>query len=166
MKPAPRVIFNNILPEEMQFKNTPLDKGAVKDLISEVYQVCGQEVTTEVADAVKDIGFEYAMRSGSTIAVSDITIPEKKDDMLARADSEVESINKQWRRGLFNRTGKKRPDNRCLAEYNIPHRQRSARQHGSAGKYGDHGELGRYQRRFWSNRPAGWPEFIQPKKID
>jgi DNA-directed RNA polymerase subunit beta' len=77
-----RVIFNNILPPEMRFKNVILDKGAIKDLISEVYQVCDQEVTTEVADSIKDIGFEFSMRSGATIAVSDITIPETKNTML------------------------------------------------------------------------------------
>ena len=73
-----RVIFNRILPAEIQFVNQVLEKGGVKDLIAEVYEICGQEVTTEVADAVKDIGFEFAMRSGSTIAVSDITIPAAK----------------------------------------------------------------------------------------
>ncbi len=96
-----RVIFNNILPPEMQFKNLPLEKGGIKDLIAEVYQVCDQEVTTEVADLIKDVGFEYAMRSGSTIAVSDITIPERKDSFIHEADTEVSSINKQWRRGLL-----------------------------------------------------------------
>ncbi|GAP40844.1 DNA-directed RNA polymerase, beta' subunit, predominant form [Flexilinea flocculi] len=96
-----RVIFNNILPPEMRFKNVILDKGAIKDLISEVYQVCDQEVTTEVADSIKDIGFEFSMRSGATIAVSDITIPETKNTMLADADNEVDQINRQWRRGLL-----------------------------------------------------------------
>ena len=47
----------------------------MKDLIAEVYEFYGQDVTTETADAIKRIGFEYAMRSGTTIAVSDITIP-------------------------------------------------------------------------------------------
>ncbi len=28
-----------------------LEKGGVKDLIAEVYELCGQEVTTEIADA-------------------------------------------------------------------------------------------------------------------
>ena len=96
-----RVIFNNILPEEIRFKNSPLDKGAIKDLIAEVYEICGQDVTTEVADSIKNTGFEFAMRSGSTIAVSDITIPDTKDALLAEADNEVESINRQWRRGLL-----------------------------------------------------------------
>jgi DNA-directed RNA polymerase subunit beta' len=58
-------------------------------------------VTTNVADLVKDIGFEYAMRSGSTIAVSDITIPEAKVEILAKAQGEVEGVNRAFRRGLL-----------------------------------------------------------------
>ncbi len=96
-----RVIFNYILPKEIRFKNLALDKGGIKDLIAEVYQICGQDITTEVADSIKDVGFEFAMRSGATIAISDITIPEKKNDMLAEADSMVDGINRQWRRGLL-----------------------------------------------------------------
>ena len=96
-----RVIFNHILPAETQFVNHVLDKGGVKDLIAEVYEVCGQEVTTEVADAVKDIGFEFAMRSGSTIAVADITIPPQKVEILAKASGEVENVNRAFRRGLL-----------------------------------------------------------------
>lgn len=96
-----RVIFNSVLPKEVRFVNQVLDKGGVKDLIANVYEICGQEVTTEVADRVKDIGFEYAMRSGSTIAVADITIPSSKAEILEKAQQEVESINKSFRRGLL-----------------------------------------------------------------
>ncbi len=98
---AGRVIFNRILPPEVQFTNDVLDKGGVKDLIAEVYEVCGQEVTTEVADRIKDIGFEFAMRSGATIAVADITIPPEKVDILAKATQEVENVNRAYRRGLL-----------------------------------------------------------------
>lgn len=96
-----RVLFNSILPESVQFRNIKLDKGGVKDLIADVLEVSGQEITTNVADLVKDIGFEYAMRSGSTIAVSDITIPESKVDILAKAQQDVESVNRSFRRGLL-----------------------------------------------------------------
>ncbi len=96
-----RVLFNRILPDGVQFRNITLDKGGVKDLIADVLEVSGQEVTTKVADLVKDIGFEYAMRSGSTIAVSDITIPEEKTEILARAQQDVESVNRAFRRGLL-----------------------------------------------------------------
>jgi DNA-directed RNA polymerase subunit beta' len=96
-----RVLFNRILPDNVRFMNDVLDKGGVKDLISHVYEVCGQDVTTEVADKIKDIGFEYAMRSGSTIAVADITIPEDKPVILHNAQTEVERVTRDWRRGLL-----------------------------------------------------------------
>ena len=96
-----RVIFNRILPPEVQFINEVLDKGGVKDLIAEVYEVCGPEITTQVSDAVKDIGFEFAMRSGATIAVADITIPEEKTEIIANSTREVESVTRDWRRGLL-----------------------------------------------------------------
>ena len=96
-----RVLFNYILPPETQFVNRVLDKGGVKDLIAEVYEICGQEITTEVADAVKDIGFEYAMKSGSTIAVSDISIPPEKVEILAKSQQDVENVSRAFRRGLL-----------------------------------------------------------------
>jgi len=96
-----RVLFNYILPDEMRFQNMPLDKGGVKDLIASVYDICGEKVTTETADAVKDIGFEYAMRSGSTIAVADITMPIEKPEILAKANEGIEAVQKSYRRGLL-----------------------------------------------------------------
>jgi DNA-directed RNA polymerase subunit beta' len=96
-----RVLFNRILPDEIRFVNDVLDKGGVKDLIAQVYEFCGEEVTTEVADNVKAIGFEYAMRSGSTLSVSDITIPAEKDEILAQSQRDVENIERSFRRGLL-----------------------------------------------------------------
>ena len=96
-----RVIFNRILPPEVQFMNEVLDKGGVKDLIAQVYELCGRDVTTDVADKVKDIGFEYAMKSGTTIAVGDITIPPEKAKIVNNAEQEVESVNRAYRRGLL-----------------------------------------------------------------
>ncbi len=96
-----RVIFNRILPEKVQFVNEVLDKGGVKDLIASVYEIVGADVTTDVADRVKDIGFEFAMRSGSTLAVSDISIPPEKPEILAKAQQEVENVNRSFRRGLL-----------------------------------------------------------------
>ena len=96
-----RVIFNSILPPEVIFVNEVLEKGGVKDLIAEVYEICGQEVTTDVADKVKDIGFQYAMRSGITLAVADITVPSAKEEIIASALKEVELAQRDFRRGLL-----------------------------------------------------------------
>ena len=96
-----RVIFNRVLPEKVQFINRQLERGSVKDLIAEVYELCGQEVTTNVADEIKRIGFEYAMRSGTTLSVADITIPPEKQDIIATALQEVELVQRDFRRGLL-----------------------------------------------------------------
>jgi DNA-directed RNA polymerase subunit beta' len=96
-----RVLFNRVLPPEVQFTNEKLDKGGVKDLIADVYELCGQEKTTEVADRIKAMGFEYAMRSGTTLAVADISIPVERKDILAEAQKQVEVVERDFRRGLL-----------------------------------------------------------------
>ena len=96
-----RAIFNQILPPEVQFVNEKLDKGGVKDLIAEVYELCGQDVTTDVADRIKTLGFEFAMRSGTTLAVADITIPPERKGIIDEALKQVEVVARDYRRGLL-----------------------------------------------------------------
>jgi len=96
-----RVLFNRILPADVQFVNDVLEKGGVKDLIAEVYELCGPDVTTHTADEVKRIGFEYAMRSGITLAVSDISVPASKEGIINGALKEVEVVSRDFRRGLL-----------------------------------------------------------------
>jgi DNA-directed RNA polymerase subunit beta' len=96
-----RVLFNRVLPDEVQFVNEKLDKGGVKDLIAEVYELCGQEKTTDVADKIKTIGFEYAMKSGTTLAVADISIPPERQGIIDDALKQVELVQRDFRRGLL-----------------------------------------------------------------
>ncbi len=96
-----RILFNRVLPEKIRFVNDVLDKGGVKDLIAHAYEVCGEDETTKVADEVKDIGFQYAMKSGSTLAVADISMPIAKGEILAKAQSDVENVQRSYRRGLL-----------------------------------------------------------------
>ncbi len=96
-----RVLFNRILPEDVQFVNHKLDKGDVKDLIAEVYELCGQEITTRLADRIKSMGFEFAMRSGTTLAVADITIPPERREIIQDALNQIEAVTRDFRRGLL-----------------------------------------------------------------
>ena len=96
-----RVIFSRILPPSMQFVNWVLDKGGLKDLIAVLYEIVGEENTPEVADAIKDIGFNYATRSGYSLAVSDITVPPEKQEIINQSLQEAETIQRDYRRGLL-----------------------------------------------------------------
>jgi len=94
-----RVLFNWVLPEDVRFYNQMLEKGSIKTLIYDIYNLCGEDITTEVADRIKDIGFEFAMISGTTLSVSDISIPGEKEEILAKSQQEVEEVQRSYRRG-------------------------------------------------------------------
>ena len=96
-----RIIFNRALPEELWFVNELLDKKGVNEVIDLCYKHLGREVTAETVDNIKDLGFEYATRSGITIAVSDIQVPHEKDEIVERTSDEVAEAERQYRRGLI-----------------------------------------------------------------
>src|SRR5690606_16687446 len=77
-----RVIFNRILPDKMRFVQDTLDKKRLQNLVAKCYQRLGPEETTEVVDRIKNLGFHYATISGTTIAVSDLTVPDARFHIL------------------------------------------------------------------------------------
>ncbi len=96
-----RAIFNRILPDEMRFVQETMGKRGLQDLVARCYQVIGGERTTEVVDAIKNYGFHYATISGTTIAVSDLTIPDQRAEILRQAENVVTRAERDFRRGLM-----------------------------------------------------------------
>jgi len=96
-----RVIFNQILPDRLRFKNKRMNRAALRELVSECYRLLGPIETAHLVDGIKSVGFRYATRGGMTIAVSDIQVPVKKPGLLAAADKEVREIDGQFQRGLI-----------------------------------------------------------------
>ncbi|MGQ0548044.1 MAG: DNA-directed RNA polymerase subunit beta' [Armatimonadota bacterium] len=96
-----RVIFNEAIPEELRFINDVCDRKVLSQIVSEAYNRLGSTKTVQLLDALKDLGFKYATRSGSGIAIGDIVIPEQKRKLLAEADKLIDAIDLQFRRGLI-----------------------------------------------------------------
>ncbi len=96
-----RIIFNRALPEELSFVNDLLDRKGVDQVVARCYKHLGREKTAVTVDNIKDLGFRFATRSGITIAISDINVPEKKAEILERTTNEVEKAEFQYRRGLI-----------------------------------------------------------------
>ncbi|GAB1421412.1 DNA-directed RNA polymerase subunit beta' [Anaerolineales bacterium] len=96
-----RAIFNRILPDEMRFWQETLGKKGLQKLVAKVYQTIGSDETTDVVDVIKDYGFHYATISGTTVAVSDLTVPEERAEILARAEAKVTRAERDFRRGLM-----------------------------------------------------------------
>ena len=96
-----RVLFNDIVPESLGFRNELMDKKALRSLVSGVYQELGPERTVEFIDAIKDLGFRYATRSGISIAVSDISVPATKPETMAAADAKIDALENDYQMGLM-----------------------------------------------------------------
>jgi DNA-directed RNA polymerase subunit beta' len=96
-----RVLFNRVLPEEMRFVNRVLDKAGIQELVGEVYGMLREEGTPPIVDAIKDIGFAYATKSGTTIAISDITVPAHKQEIITQTLEEAENVRRFFQRGLL-----------------------------------------------------------------
>jgi DNA-directed RNA polymerase subunit beta' len=100
---AGRAIFNVMLPEVLRFfdPGVPLAKGDAKVLVLDAFERLGSERTADLVDRMKEIGFRYATRSGVSISVDDIVVPERKTEIIATADDVVLELNRQFRRGLI-----------------------------------------------------------------
>ena len=96
-----RILFNDILPEEMRFRNQTMDRKALRGIVGECYRRFGTAKTANLVDDIKRLGFDFATKSGITIAIGDIAIPPERDGLLQDADKKIDDIAKQFRRGLI-----------------------------------------------------------------
>ena len=96
-----RVRFNEIWPDGMGFINHTVGKKQMSDVIWRCYQVAGQRGTVETLDALKNLGFREASRSGCSVGIVDMVIPEEKPAIIAKAYEEVEKVTKQYRNGII-----------------------------------------------------------------
>ena len=96
-----RIILNDALPERLRFKNYPMKKENLKQIIGECFKEYGRAKTAELADEIKRLGFSYATKAGTTIAISDVRVPAGKQEELARADAKIAELEEQFREGLI-----------------------------------------------------------------
>ena len=98
-----RVIFDEVVPDGVPFSevNTELDKKELKRLISTCYRLLGGDETALMADRIKSIGFRFATRSGTTIAVDELRTPVEKAAVIRDAEKRVEMIREDYGRGLM-----------------------------------------------------------------
>ena len=96
-----RVILNQQLPSGMPFVNGLLKKKGLQQLVQSCYLKFGLEKTVEMLDALKNLGFTYATRSGLSIGIDDLVIPEKKVSLVAAARDEVIRVESQYLEGAI-----------------------------------------------------------------
>ena len=98
---AGRVRFNEIWPRELGFINRNVGKKQMGDIIWRCYQSVGKERTVQTLDALKNLGFKEATRSGCSIGIVDMVVPSQKKTEIAKAYTEVEKVTKQYKNGII-----------------------------------------------------------------
>ena len=96
-----RILFNEVLPLGLQFKNELMDRKALRKLVGECHHLFGNEPTAEVVDKIKNIGFRFATQSGTTIAMKDLDVPIPKAEIISAAEAKIAQIEAQFQRGLI-----------------------------------------------------------------
>lgn len=97
-----RAILWMIVPKGLPYSlvNQPLGKKAISKMLNTCYRVLGLKPTVIFADQIMYTGFAYAARSGASVGIDDMVIPEKKASIIAEAEAEVAEIQEQFQSGL------------------------------------------------------------------
>ncbi|NDI36983.1 DNA-directed RNA polymerase subunit beta' [Chengkuizengella sediminis] len=86
-------------------KSLPTVGGIGKDYLGNIIAECFREYKTTqcsiILDKIKEVGFTYSTKAGITIAVSDVIVPEEKYVLMKENEDKVETVMKQYRRGLI-----------------------------------------------------------------
>jgi len=96
-----RVIFNEIIPSELEYKNVTFGKKELRNLISEVYANAGTAKTAAFLDDMKRLGFETATSGGLSFSLDDIVIPDEKMELIQKAQKEVLLIQERYENGFI-----------------------------------------------------------------
>ncbi|HCA34448.1 MAG TPA: DNA-directed RNA polymerase subunit beta', partial [Lachnospiraceae bacterium] len=80
---------------------SPIGKKQIKPILQNCIDVHGITYTIDILDNIKALGFKYSTLSGISIAISDVVIPDKKWEMVNKAENVVATINKKYRHGLM-----------------------------------------------------------------
>ena len=109
-----RIIYNEGIPQDLgyidrtneedkfQYEiNFPVDKKKLGNLIDRCINIHGLTISSEVLDNIKEKGFKYATKSGLTYSMEDVKVPKEKKEILSNAETQIENVRKQYRRGLI-----------------------------------------------------------------
>ena len=96
-----RVIFNSILPDDVEYVNDIINKKKLTKVVNNAYLISGNYQTVLFLDRLKDLGFGMATHSGASIAISDVLIPDEKNAILSSAQQEVDEIKRKFDRHIL-----------------------------------------------------------------
>ena len=96
-----RALFNEALPEDYPFVNEAVDKKRLSTIVNDLAERYSKVQVAASLDALKEAGYYWATRSGTTVAVSDVVTPPRKAEILAGYEEKATKVQVQFERGLI-----------------------------------------------------------------
>ena len=109
-----RVIYNQGIPQDLGFVDRSkeenllkleIDFPVIKKNLGTIVAKCiskhGFSESAEVLDYIKSIGYKYSTRGAITVSVADVSVPATKNEILTKAEEQVDNVTKQYKRGLI-----------------------------------------------------------------
>jgi DNA-directed RNA polymerase subunit beta' len=96
-----RALFNEALPSDYPFVDIEIDKKQLGLIVNDLAERYPKVQVAHTLDALKDLGFRWATRSGVTISIEDVVTPPAKAALLAAAEDRADKVQKQYERGLI-----------------------------------------------------------------
>ncbi len=96
-----RVLFNQVVPNDYGYINEVLGKKSLRDIIGDVFKVCGNAVTAKFLDDIKNMGYRMAFQGGLSFNLGDVIVPEAKEELIAQANAEVDEVISNYSMGLI-----------------------------------------------------------------
>ncbi|GAB3504831.1 DNA-directed RNA polymerase subunit beta' [Amycolatopsis cihanbeyliensis] len=97
-----RVLFNELLPADYPFVNEPLPKKRQAVIVNDLAERYSMTQVAQTLDRLKDAGFYWATRSGVTVAISDVLVPEDKKRILDEYEGKASQVEKRYQRGQLS----------------------------------------------------------------
>ncbi|MFZ1987580.1 MAG: DNA-directed RNA polymerase subunit beta' [Minisyncoccia bacterium] len=103
-----RLLFNTVLPSDYPFVNDAITKKVLAHVVNDSIVRYGLDRIPDIVNKVKRFGFEYATKSGVTWSLEDVSVPEKKQEVIAAAQEKVSHIENDFKNGLLSEEEKRR----------------------------------------------------------
>ena len=96
-----RFLFDECLPSDFGFIDETVKKKQMGEIVERLANEYPKAVVAASLDAIKDLCFGFAARSGLTISIDDVTTPVEKRAILDEHELEADKVEQQFRRGII-----------------------------------------------------------------
>ncbi len=96
-----RILFNEVVPEEVGYLNQVATKKALRDIIAFILSRTDNAITAHFLDDIKNLGYKMAYRGGLSFNLYDVIIPEDKQAMVQEGYDEVEEVMVNYNMGFI-----------------------------------------------------------------